>query len=67
MTLASLQRSGKMPVRKDILRSGKLKRIHYTLHMIRRLLILKTNFLDSADHCTDKVVVTPSMNSNVNH
>ena len=29
--------------------------------------ILKTNFLDSADHCTGKVVVTPSMNSNVNH
>ena len=27
--------------------------------MIRRLLILKTNFLDSADHCTGKVVVTP--------
>ena len=35
--------------------------------MIRRLLILKTNFLDSADHCTGKEVVAPSMNSNVNH
>ena len=35
--------------------------------MIRRLLILKINFHDSADHFTGKVVVTPSMNSNVNH
>ena len=31
MALASLQRSGKMPVRKDIgFWSGRLKRLHYT-------------------------------------
>ena len=45
----------------------RILQIHKIVNDKKRLLILKTNFLDFADHCTGKVVVTPSVNSNVNH